>query len=142
MLPYWMRLRLHETTRYVNQHGVSISRHFTFATSVRNSLVCLLSVTFRARRKNLKSGYKPVHFAPLTDSLIVSFSSFKILILNANIHGKHKPALRARKVTRTFWETGPSIKYLPSYNTELSSTVEPCSTLYLIRTDTQILVYV
>ena len=23
MLPYWMRLRLHETTWYVNQHGVS-----------------------------------------------------------------------------------------------------------------------
>ena len=58
MLPYWMRLRLHETTRYVNQHGVSIFRHFTFATSIRNSLVCLLSATFRARR-NLKSAYGP-----------------------------------------------------------------------------------
>ena len=73
MLPYWMRLRLHETTRYVNQHGVSIFRHFTFATSIRNSLVCLLSATSRARR-NLKSAYKSVHFAPITDSFIVSFS--------------------------------------------------------------------
>ena len=57
MLPYWMRHRLHETIciRYVNQHGFFIFRHFTFAISIRNSLVCLLSVTFRARRKNLKS---------------------------------------------------------------------------------------